>query len=261
MKDSAKQGGSIAFDRAAEYYDRTRGLPPEAVRQVTQLLAGELRGRALEIGVGTGRIALPLAAAGAEVVGIDLSVPMLLKLRENSGGRAPFPVAVADATSLPFPDRCFGSGLAAHVFHLIPGWRAAAAELVRVVVPGGVVLVDPGGRGDAEWEEVPRRFIGELGTGRVGAADANDVDSAMAELGLRARELPAIAAHETTSLGAIIDEYEAGLYSATWSSTPAERSRAATVVRAWARSSLGSLDEQRPIEWAIRWRAYDVPEA
>ena len=52
------------------------------MRAVVEHLAGELRGRGpvLEPGVGTGRMALPMAAAGIDVIGLDLSVPMLREL-------------------------------------------------------------------------------------------------------------------------------------------------------------------------------------
>src|SRR5207247_3699183 len=80
-------GGSTSFDRAAAYYDETRGLTDEAVRDQMSLLASELhgRGRTLEIGVGTGQVALPLAAVGIRIVGLDLSEPMLRVLVEKGG--------------------------------------------------------------------------------------------------------------------------------------------------------------------------------
>ena len=49
-------------------------------------LAGD--GRALELGVGTGRIALPLSARGVEVHGIDMSRAMVRRLRAKPGGDA-----------------------------------------------------------------------------------------------------------------------------------------------------------------------------
>ncbi len=81
---------SVSFDRAAEYYDRTRALPPELAARQTEMLAGALAGRSrvLEIGVGTGRIALPLWQSGVPVVGLDLSAPMLHRLRLNAAGPA-----------------------------------------------------------------------------------------------------------------------------------------------------------------------------
>ena len=84
----------------------------------------------MEIGVGTGRIAVPLWDAGVTMTGVDLSEAMLAKLVAKTGGRVPFPIALADATQLPFKDQRFGSGIACHVLHLIPDWRRALADLV-----------------------------------------------------------------------------------------------------------------------------------
>ena len=77
-------------DRIAEIYD---GRYLEAFRDDTdravaflRQLAGE--GPALELGVGTGRVALPLAQAGVEVHGIDASEAMIAKLRSKPGGEA-----------------------------------------------------------------------------------------------------------------------------------------------------------------------------
>jgi SAM-dependent methyltransferase len=73
-------------ERIAEFYDE-RHLPLEeaGVRLLSEL-AG--RGRALELGVGTGRVALPLAARGVEVHGIDASPAMVERMRAKPGGDA-----------------------------------------------------------------------------------------------------------------------------------------------------------------------------
>ena len=78
---------SVSFGRAAAYYDETRGFSPEGRRKTIDLLARECasRGRVLEIGVGTGQLALPLHADGVSVVGLDLARPMLDRLVEKSG--------------------------------------------------------------------------------------------------------------------------------------------------------------------------------
>jgi SAM-dependent methyltransferase len=60
-------------------------------------LAGE-GGRALELAIGTGRVALPLAARGVEVHGIDLSEAMVARLRAKPGG-AEIPVELGDFTT------------------------------------------------------------------------------------------------------------------------------------------------------------------
>lgn len=61
------------------------GVVGAVVDVLAELAAG---GRALELGIGTGRIALPLAARGVPVHGIDLSRAMVARLREKPGGDA-----------------------------------------------------------------------------------------------------------------------------------------------------------------------------
>ncbi len=72
---------------AASYDDEDGNFDPEDIVPVIDFLVDLVgEGRALEFGVGTGRIALPLAARGVPVSGIDLSGPMLARLAEKPGG-------------------------------------------------------------------------------------------------------------------------------------------------------------------------------
>jgi SAM-dependent methyltransferase len=256
--------GSVNFDRAAEYYDQSRSLTPEASAELIRVAAAELagRGRCLEIGVGTGRVALPLAAAGIPALGVDISAQMLARLVAKSGGRAPFPLALADATALPFPDATFGAAVAAHVLHLIPPWRQALAELVRVVRPGGVVLaLMETGVLDAAVPELRERFNREAGLARrnLGAADAAELDAAFAALGAPLSFLPPVVDRQAVRLDELIDRLERGEFSATWRIEPATRAQAAQRVRAWAEQAYGPLDQLVPTERAIAWRAYRLP--
>ena len=82
----------------AELYDRSTGeeFDPAVITATVDFLA-ELagNGRALELGIGTGRIALPLARRGIDVHGIDLSQPMVDQLRAKPGG-AEIDVTIGD---------------------------------------------------------------------------------------------------------------------------------------------------------------------
>ena len=82
-------------DRIAERYDDMHpdGPATQAVANVLAGLAGG--GRTLELGIGTGRVALPLAAHGIEVHGMDASRAMVEKLRAKPGG-ADIPVTIGD---------------------------------------------------------------------------------------------------------------------------------------------------------------------
>jgi ubiquinone/menaquinone biosynthesis C-methylase UbiE len=253
-------GGSLSFDRVSDLYDRTRALPQESAAAVTQLLLGELSRRApvLEIGIGTGRIGLPLQRAGLDLYGIDISLSMLQRLRIKPDGAA-LPVARADATRLPFAGHRFGHAFACHVLHLIPDWRRAVAELARVVVPKGSVLVEPGGQERSETAVITQRFLDDIGGRRPGLGGSSELDEAFAELGASLRELPRIEVHQRITFGQTIADLESGLWSATWNASPEQRSAAAARLRPWVEHSLGPLHEEREISWEICWRAYDLP--
>jgi ubiquinone/menaquinone biosynthesis C-methylase UbiE len=128
---------SIVFDRAVNFYDETRGFPLGEDVKIAALIA-QLAGltrdsRVLEIGVGTGRIALPLAAHTGTYVGVDLSRPMMQKLRAKSGQR--IELVEGDVTRLPLASTRFDAAVIVHVFHLVSDPTAAAHELARVLRP------------------------------------------------------------------------------------------------------------------------------
>src|SRR5262245_29942346 len=74
----------VSFDRAAEYYDTTRGYAAgsaERIRDaIVAYIGAERDARFLELGVGTGRIALPFIRAGDHYTGVDISQAMLERL-------------------------------------------------------------------------------------------------------------------------------------------------------------------------------------
>jgi SAM-dependent methyltransferase len=258
--------GSTSFDRAAAYYDETRGLPDDAVREQTALLANELRGRgrALEIGVGTGQVALPLCDAGISIVGLDLSEPMLRVLLEKAPSR-PIPVVLGDATRLPFADAAFGAGVARWVFHLIVAWRTALEEIVRVVRPGGVLLFLLGSYGTGPRAQIQDRFNELLGLANelVGImwGDVATLDAAMAELGASVRPLSPIMAAEHQPLSVFLDGIDRNRYSWTWRIPPDDLARVTPEVRAWAEKRFGPLDAPPTHRFELAWRAYDLPAA
>ena len=262
---SNPSSGSVSFDRAAGFYDSTRTHSPEVEARVNDLLGAELagRGRCLEIGVGTGRIALPLHRSGVPMAGVDISPKMVDRLVEKAGGRPPFPLALADATALPFADGTFGAALAAHVFHLIPPWRQGVAELARVVRPGGVVLVHLSGGGGELFHGVRARFAAAAGLERVhvGVDDPDELDAFFATLGATGRDLPRVEEPGQVSLEWLIASFERGDFSYTWRVDGETRHRAAREVREWAKAAYGSLKKVRPTSSAIAWRSYDLPGA
>lgn len=122
--------------------DDVYGTDGRMVREITGL--GDLAGRrVLEVGAGTGRDAVALAAAGAEVLTIDY-VPGSLGLTQKAAGQAGadvFPVC-GNGESMPFPDGTFDvvfhQGLLEHFRDPLPLLR----ENIRILKPGGTLLID-----------------------------------------------------------------------------------------------------------------------
>lgn len=148
------------FDqRVVQQYDALRGHPPEVADQIGQAIVAQtgIGSRILELGVGTGRIALPVAAAGCEVVGVDLSSHMLSALmrRLREQGIASIHLAQADITALPFRDAVFDGALAVHVLHLVADWKSVLTAISRMLRPGSTLVL---GR---DWVD-PESFAGKI---------------------------------------------------------------------------------------------------
>ena len=255
-------GGSICFDQAASYYDKTRLVDASVAEQLDQQLLGELRGlRCLEIGVGTGRVALPLHRAGVDVTGIDISKEMLLRMAANAGGVAPIPVLLADATRIPFKDASFEAAYASWVFHLISEWREALAELVRVLRPKGKILVAAGSFRKSLSNEIKERFRDAAGVTDWprGPKSWEELDAACERLGLEVRALPGVPERVVSTLEDDIRSLEDGIFSVTWGVDEATRKEAADAVRGWAEASFGSLTEERVFDHTHEWRVYELP--
>jgi len=256
--------GSVAFDRAAENYDRTRGNSPEGLRKTIDLLADEVRGRGavLEVGIGTGQLGLPMHEAGIPMAGLDLARPMIDVLVEKAGGRTPFPLVQGDATRMPFRDEAFGAAYLRWVLQLIPAWQDALAEIVRVVRPGGLFLVSLASDGGPR-SKVRGRFAEVLGLSlepRGLAYDGYDaLDTAAIELGLTPRALLPIPEIGHEGLDNFIDSIVNNAYSWTWGIDADLLARTAVDVRRWAEDRYGPLELLPHDEYETIWRAYDFP--
>lgn len=141
---------TTSFDRVAYCYDETRNYPEgiaERLRDtLLDLTAAGRDARFLEIGIGTGRIALPFIQAGYNYVGFDLSQAMMEQLRLKLAAAPRQAVdrsrlVQANMMDIPFADRSFDVALTAHVLHLAPDLSQVLRHVRRVVRPGGFLLV------------------------------------------------------------------------------------------------------------------------
>jgi ubiquinone/menaquinone biosynthesis C-methylase UbiE len=177
---------SLSFDGLVELYDRTRTFDQGCFDAALDYIVDRYPPRRLrgvfEPGIGTGRIAIPMAERGYDVTGVDVSEEMLAALESKlrkMGPDLPISWSVADVCRLPFDDGMFDMAVAVHLFYFIRDWRGAAREILRVVRRGGPVILMQTGPG-AEIPFLNGRYK-ELCRERgcvieaVGAASTRDV--------------------------------------------------------------------------------------
>ena len=136
---------SVSFDRAVDYYDETRGFAPGVAEQIRDAILAHTKlsrsARFLEMGVGTGRIALPFIEAGYAYAGLDISTAMMARLApkladDDPNRRLNFALIQANiAGHVPFADASFDVAIMVHVLHLIDEWQAVLNEARRILRP------------------------------------------------------------------------------------------------------------------------------
>jgi len=140
--------GFFGEEVAATYDAATSGMHDQSVidcvADVLADLAGD--GRALEFGIGTGRIAIPLAQRGVEVHGIDMSKAMVARLREKAGG-AEIGVTIGDFADTRVPGAFTLTYL---VFNTIANLTTQDAQVACFInaaehlQPGGSFVIEVG---------------------------------------------------------------------------------------------------------------------
>jgi SAM-dependent methyltransferase len=132
---------------------------------------GPLDGRVVgDVGCGSGRYIGALRAAGARVVGIDLSVGML------AGVPDPPTLVAADSQALPISNASFDVVMMMHMLYHVPDPARALAEAARVLPRGGMLLVATNGRRHlAEMNELWLPLLERTGR-RVSLEDAGLVN-------------------------------------------------------------------------------------
>jgi ubiquinone/menaquinone biosynthesis C-methylase UbiE len=159
----ADKANAEAFD-ARRFSGPIGDLVAKGQADVLAGMLGAIRGRSiLDVGTGTGRAALLMAAAGASVTGVDASAEMLAiaEHRAHEAGRT-IAFQVGDAHALEFPAQSFDVAVSLRVLMHTPRWRQCIAELCRVA-RHAIVLDYPSATSSALTQSVARRGLHAIG--------------------------------------------------------------------------------------------------
>jgi demethylmenaquinone methyltransferase/2-methoxy-6-polyprenyl-1,4-benzoquinol methylase len=123
------------FDVIAPLYERV--IPPAIVSRLVELAGLPIAGRLLDAGGGTGRVAQALRGQAGQVIVADASAGMVRQAAAKDGLRA----ARAHAEWLPFASASFERILMIDALHHVAEQRQTAAEMWRVLTPGGRIVI------------------------------------------------------------------------------------------------------------------------
>ena len=168
--------GSAVADVYDELYGDDMFDTEGAVRRLAELAGG---GPVLELGIGTGRLALPLAAGGLKVHGIDASADMLERLKAKPGG-SEVVVAQADFSEFELSERFTLAVLAVNTIFALPDQDAQVRCFERVAAhlhPGGCFVVEAFVPNPARFQEGQSVRLRTMTEGRI-ALDVARIDPA-----------------------------------------------------------------------------------
>jgi len=176
------------FGGAADTYEQHDVLQQEVQSALLERLEFylEMPQRVLDIGAGTGRgsALLKQRYPKAEVIAVDLALPMLRAARRHSGWLRPFQRVCAEATRLPFPDHSVDLLYSNLCFQWVDDLATLFGECMRVLKPGGFMTFSSFGPDTlmelrAAWAEADQQpHVGRF-------LDMHDVGDAMLNAGLR----------------------------------------------------------------------------
>lgn len=149
--DNIKQGIAAAWNLSSKNYDNqyAHGLKSENEKKQWKLflskMVGEEKKEILDVGTGTGFLAILLAELGHRCTGIDLSEGMMEVAKSKSESQClDINFDIGDAENLSYSDNTFDFVVNRHLLWTIPNPEKALNEWIRVLKPGGTLMIIDG---------------------------------------------------------------------------------------------------------------------
>jgi ubiquinone/menaquinone biosynthesis C-methylase UbiE len=133
------------FDEWPEVYDRWFTTPIGSLvkKYEAQLMLDLLKPKQGEIildGCGTGIFTIDILSSGSQVIGLDISLPMLIRAKKKLK-EYPFWIILADMLNLPFPGSSFDKVVSVTALEFVEDAKGAIGELFRITKRGGCIVV------------------------------------------------------------------------------------------------------------------------
>ncbi|HWI66259.1 MAG TPA: methyltransferase domain-containing protein [Symbiobacteriaceae bacterium] len=236
------------FDRVAALYDATRGFPPGVAERIcTWILSRLPKDPAItELGVGTGRIAIPFIERGVRYTGFDISEAMLSILRGKVTDMRNAQVAIADITApLPLPEQSQDALISVHVLHLVDAIKALE-QVRRVLKPHGALLWGYTKHGELAPNSLIRpkfhEIAAELGAGKPRDFTGQIAKEQLARWGAQVSRHTAVVWQESETPRQVLEPLREKAVSSVWHIPDDVLAEAIRRTEAWAKTQYGDID-------------------
>jgi SAM-dependent methyltransferase len=256
-------GQRVDFSANASVYDRRHGavLPRDVARELADSAGLEPEARVLDVGAGTGRVAIAFAGMGYQVTALDPASRMLNELRVKAR-ECSVQLVTGEGARLPFARSSFDAVILARILYLMPDWKTVLREAYEVLKPGGCVFHEWGnGQANEAWVQVREMLRALFQNAGVeapfhpGARFEAEVEAVLIGLGfVRSKKLP-IGPGPNMTLHDFLGRVAAGEFSYIWNIPTHVQESCIALLNKWCQETF-DLQQPFPMPRELEWTSY-----
>ena len=253
----------VDFSANASVYDRRHGavLPRDVAQELADGGGLEPGARVLDVGAGTGRVAIAFASVGYQVTALDPALRMLNELRVKARER-PVQLVAGEGARLPFARSRFDAVILARILYLMPDWKAVLREAYDVLRPGGCLFHEWGnGQADEPWVQIREKLRALFQDAGVetpfhpGARSEAEVDDFLIERGFVRRETLSAGPGPCMTLHDFVGRIAAGEFSYIWNIPAHIQESCIPLLNKWCQDTF-DLEQSLPMPAQLEWAVY-----
>ncbi|MCP4367314.1 MAG: class I SAM-dependent methyltransferase [Deltaproteobacteria bacterium] len=256
---------TISFDLAFSKYDKTRSFPIKIEEQIISSFIKHcpqiIDANVLDIGVGTGRFAIPLAKYAKTIVGVDISKEMLGVLG-NKNQHSNLKTIQADARKLPLKYTYFDVILTVSTLHLISDYDSVLNEIEKLVKSQGLFVIGQTqyvGKNGLFYEDIRYKKLRQIlpNTKEIGLTFDTQVKVLNSRWG-EPREFNLAIWEKIFKPRDILNSFVNKIWSETWNLSDSELSSAIREIEEWIKTEGFTLNQKFKINACFKIYVYCI---